>query len=299
MNKKHGLGALILVHLVGILYAANDISTDSDAVRLRDFLYRATYMGTDYSILTNRILTIVEQEAIPRDVYVSTVTKVSEEFIADTFVYTNRSGKMVTGFRKGGGVTTLIDIIGFLDEPNFLPWLEHQAMESDLAFVRARSAIAYVRIAGLDAVPFVRKILSGSREKYDIGSKAQVCIAFFDQIVKATEDRVAQEKIDDAYRMLIEHAYQASHVSEVSPIDKHLCQLLPNYSNSIQRKAIISRFLLSTNETVRRNYTQKFNELQQAPRSERTDLSVRFPGLMVMQDENEEREQIISITEDE
>ncbi len=99
----------------------------------------------------------------------------------------------------------------------------------------------------------MRKILSGSREKYDIGCKRLVAKEFFDQIAKAEAAKTPQEKIDAAYEMLIEHAGHASHVSEVTPIDKRLCQQVPSYQSSIQREAILSRFVNSTNETVRSN----------------------------------------------
>jgi len=246
-----------------------------------------------------RILNHVQERGMPKDLYIAAVEKVAEALIADTFIHTNYSGKTEIRFKWGLAPFNLVNYMGDLGDSEFLPWLEQQVTESERSGIRERAAISYVRIAGLDAVPFVRKILSGSDETYAFGCKAGVAKHFFDQIVRAESAKAPQDKIDAAYKMLVEQVQIERNEHIAWELDKRLSLHLPEYKTSIQRNRVLSNFLQTTNETARGLFTQRFNELQQAARAERTDLSVRFPGLMVMQNENEEREQIISITEDE
>lgn len=279
MKQKWIAVTLMFAGATMMLHATDIQKNEVGAEKLASYLRGASYYDVEYSVITDKISDIVKTEDIPKDVYVATVEKVADELLADTFVHTNSSGKAEIWFRRGLAPLALVSIIGLLDEPGFLPWLEQLSTETHLSDVREYSAEAYVRISGLGAVPFVRKILSESREKYDLNCKYLVIKELFNQIAMAETAKALQEKIDIAYEMLIEHAQHATHVSEVTPIDKMLCQQVPFYKSSIQRESILSRFVNSTNETVRGNYNRKFNELQKTPKAERIDLRTRFPGL--------------------
>ena len=236
---------------------------------------------------------IVKDGNIPNDKFFRAIVEVAETFLS---AQTNGNGKILPTNGYGGhSVIVLMSELGFSE---FLPWLEKQGNESQWAGVRQNAAVSYVKIAGLDATPFVQKILSGSEEKYDFNCKYLVTKEFFEQIAKAEASKAPQAKIDAAYTMLIEHAQNASHVSEVTAIDKALCRQLPSYERSIQREAILSRFINSTNETVRANYSQKYIEFSKTPKAECPDLSKRFPSLAEVKLEDEERTEALSATED-
>lgn len=221
-----------------------------------------------------------EKNGIPKDVYVKTFERVIDEDLAHFEREAMKNNNLGFYGDRGDRAASNLSLMGKIGDPAFLPYLEKMS-ESFRIGTRTQASIAYVKIAGLDAVPFVRKILTGSREKYDLNCKYLVIKELFDQLARAETAKASQEKMDAAYEMLIEHARYATHVSEVTPIDKMLCQQVPSYQSSIQRERILSRFVNSTNETVRGNYTRKFNELQKTPKVERIDLRTRFPGLAV------------------
>lgn len=224
---------------------------------------------------------IIKENDIPKNAYIATLESLAEAYIADTVVRTNYEGRVVDVFRMGTAVPTLISAIGSLGDSEFLPWLEQQAMESRRPDVREYSAISYVKIAGLDAIPFVRKILTGSREKYDFHCRNLVSKEFFDQIAKAEAVKAPQEKIDAAYAMLVEQAQTVAYVGHADEIDKFLCERLQGYRASVQREKVVERFVNSTNEIARTNFGKKRDEIQKTPKAERIDLRTRFPGLAV------------------
>ena len=256
----------------------NELSLETQAKPLADAM-RRTMRPKAGGPSSEWIKSIIRDNGIPKDAYVATIEKIAEESIADTVVFTNYQGKATIGFRSGLAVPTLINCIGSLGDPEFLPWLEKQANESQWAGVRERASIAYVKIAGLDASPFVQKILTGSEEKYDFNCKYLVSKEFFEQIAKAESEKTPQKKIDTAYKMLVEQAQTVAYVGHADEIDKFLCERLQGYRASIQREKIVERFVDSENEIARANFGKKRDEIQKTPKAERTDLSKRFPGL--------------------
>ena len=258
----------------------NELSLEDQAKPLADFLKQTMFEGGPSSIKAREI---IRDNGIPKDSYVATIEKIAEESIADTVVFTNYQGKITKAFRRGLAVPSLINCIGSLGDPEFLPWLEKMATEPEGFGIRTRAAEAYVKIAGLDATPFVQKILSGSEEKYDIGCKRVVAKEFFEQVAKAEASKAPQAKIDAAYKMLIEQAQSVSYVGHADQIDRFLSERLEGYRSSTQRQRVVDRFINSTNEIARANFRKKQEELQKTPKAERTDLRTRFPDLPVLE----------------
>lgn len=219
----------------------------------------------------------VASNGIPKEVYVATFEKVAEERIAKFGDSANKANKSAFGV----GVAVCLNSMGDIGEKGLLPWLEKTSDESEWPDVRTRAAVNYVKIAGLDAVPFVQKILSGSDEKYGFYCKHPVSKEFFDQIIRAEAAKAPQEKIDAAYEMLIDQAQTVPYVGHADEIDKFLCERLQGYRASVQRERVVERFVNSTNEIARANFRKKQDELQKTPKAERIDLSIRFPGLAV------------------
>ena len=238
------------------------------------------------------ILALVAQFEMPKEVYIAEVEKVADEF---TTVKTTTNGKM---FLSGGDSWyKLISAIGDLGEQDFLPWLEQKTEFGEWPGLRERAAVSYVKIAGLDATPFVQKILSGIEEKYDIGCKRVVAKEFFEQVAKAESEKAPQAKIDAAYKMLVEQAQTVAYVGHADEIDKFLCERLQGYRASIQREKIVERFVDSENEIARANFGKKRDEIQKTPKAERTDLSKRFPGLAEVKLEDEQQTEATSPAE--
>ena len=298
MKREQIALALMLAGATAMLCAADIQKDEAGAAKLASYLRGAGYNAAQYSFYKDKISTIVKAEDIPKDVYVATVEKVADEFIADTFVHTNYSGKTEIWFKRDLAPLTLVGIIGTLGDLEFLPWLEKKTVGSEPSRLRERTAISYVKIAGLDAVPFVRKILSGKDEKFDFHCKNLVSMEFFDQIANAEGVKAPQGKINAAYAMLIEQVLNEQNESIAWELDKHLAQHLPEYKASHQRNVVLSHFLQSPNEIARANFRKKQEELQKTPKAERTDLSKRFSGLVEVKLEDEQQTEATKPEED-
>ena len=236
---------------------------------------------------------IVKDGNIPNDKFFRAIVEVAETFLS---AQTNGNGKILPTNGYGGhSVIVLMSELGFSE---FLPWLEKQGNESQWAGVRQNAAVSYVKIAGLDATPFVQKILSGSEEKYDIGCKRVVAKEFFEQVAKAEASKAPQAKIDAAYKMLIEQAQSVSYVGHADQIDRFFSERLEGYRASTQRQRVVDRFINSTNEFARANFRKKQEELQKTPKADHADLSKRFPGLAEVKLEDAKQTEAPSPAED-
>ena len=236
----------------------------------------------------------VASNGIPENVYIAIFEKVAEERIAK---YADPANKANRG-DFGVGVAVCLNTMGDIGEKGLLPWLEKNSDESEWPDVRTRAAVNYVKIAGLDATPFVEKILSGSEEKYDFYCKAGVAKEFFDQIAQSEVAKATQGKIDAAYAMLIEQVVKEQNESIAWELDKRLSLHLSEYKASHQRNVVLSHFLKSPNEIARANFRKKQEELLKTPKAERTDLSKRFPGLAEVKLEDEKQTEAPSPAED-
>ena len=239
------------------------------------------------------IQNFVKDRSLSDEAYIEAIEEVAREFLTPR---TTANGKILP--TNGYGGHSVIFLMGELGSSNFLPWLEKQANESQWAGVRQNAAVSYVKVAGLDATPFVQKILSGSRETYDFHCKYLATKEFFEQIAKAESEKAPQKKIDAAYKMLVEQAQTVAYVGHADEIDKFLCERLQGYRASIQREKIVGRFVDSENEIARANFGKKRDEIQKTPKAERTDLSNRFPGLAEVKLEDEKQTETTKPEED-
>ena len=239
------------------------------------------------------IQNFVKDRSLSDEAYIEAIEEVAREFLTPR---TTANGKILP--TNGYGGHSVIFLMGELGSSNFLPWLEKQANESQWAGVREDAAVSYVKIDGLDATPFVQKILSGSEEMYDIGCKRVVAKEFFEQVAKAESSKAPQAKIDAAYKMLIEQAQSVSYVGHADQIDRFLSERLEGYRASTQRQRVVDRFINSTNEFARANFRKKQEELQKTPKADHADLSKRFPGLAEVKLEDEQQTEAPSPAED-
>ena len=181
-----------------------------------------------------------------------------------------------------------MNLLGETQDPSLLPYLEEKC-NSPYDEIREGAAESYVKNAGLDARPFVQKILSGNEAKYDFSCRYHVMREFFEQITKAEAEKVSQAKIDTAYKMLIELAQSVAYEGHADQVDGFLCEHLEGYRASVQREKAVSRFIESKNEIAKADFIKKNSEVLKTPKAERTDLSKRFPGLAEMKLEDEKQ----------
>jgi hypothetical protein len=176
---------------------------------------------------------------------------------------------------RAGMVTA---IFGGSGNRDILPFLEEKS-RSPYEPVRRQAAIGYVKIAGIDATPFVDRILSGDDDFYGFNCKYLVAREFFAQIEQAEARKAPQEKIDAAYAMLIRQAQKIEYEGRAEQIDIFLCKQLPEYELSRQREIALARFLNSKYDRARRFFGEQHAKVLSVPATERTDLRTRFPSL--------------------
>jgi len=177
------------------------------------------------------------------------------------------------GLRSVAAMLTLMSQTG---NREYLPFIEG-LVEQPYTEVREDAAVAYVRIAGLDATPFVERVLSG--ESYGSNCKYLTAREFFAKIRDAENMKAQREKVDAAYEMLIRQAQAQPPMSTSWELDEMLCSALPEYSTSLQREFSLGLHLNATNLKTRAHFTKELDELIKTPPEKRTDLRTRFPGL--------------------
>ena len=214
-----------------------------------------------------------------RAVFVSSLESIAEDLMADTICRTNLQGRAILLIRREGTIQRLLNAMGRLGYLEFLPWLDTQSANSKWELVRTESALAYIRIAGLDATPFVERILSGDDDLYGFNCKYLVAREFFVQIEQAEARKAPQEKIDAAYTMLVRQAQKIEYEGRAEQIDIFLCKQLPEYELSRQREIALARFLNSKYDRARRFFGEQHAKVLSVPATERTDLRTRFPDL--------------------
>lgn len=283
MNRTRIVTGLMLLGSVMSLHATDSekINVDKTEKELTNYLRERTYYGVSPFLLKKRIEGFVESNDIPKQTFLVTVKKTAEEFL---IIQTLPDGRKVTARGDNGvGGVTLIDVMGELGNPEFLEWLEKHSFDPEWSGVRLHAARAYVKIAGLDAVPFVKKILSEERED-DFNCKYLTTKELFGQIEQAeNKGGGQQEKIDVAFKMLVEQAQVIREMDGAWELDDMLCKALSSYQKSIQREQALSRFLNSANEISRGHFRQEHDKLQKTPKAERIDLRTRFPSLAALE----------------
>ena len=304
---KHTLMAAItiFISLSAILYAENadgNANVDKKAEELAKLIlsipqYIDPQPGNPNKWFETAIPEFAEKNGIPKAVYVKIFEHVIDEDLAYFEKEAAKNNNLGFYGDRGARAAGNIILMGKIGDPAFLPYLEKMS-ESFRMGTRTQASIAYVKIAGLDAVPFVRKILSEKDEKYDFHCKYLATKEFFEQIAKAESEKAPQKKIDAAYKMLVEQAQTVAYVGHADEIDKFLCERLQGYRASIQREKIVERFVDSENEIARANFGKKRDEIQKTPKAERTDLSNRFPGLAEVKLEDEKQTETTKPEED-
>lgn len=291
MKIKTLVAVALLACCIVFLRASEDVDTvnhDADVSDFKGLVKALAIEGvTPHPSPPSKLQTIqsfIQARSLPSQVYVPAMVDVADEFLVP---FTLTDGRIWP--TNGRAAHFVVSTMGSLGNIGFLSWIKQQTVESQWSGVREEASIAYVKIAGLDAVPFVRKILSGSDDKYDLNCKYLVSKEFFEQITKAETAKAPQDKIDAAYGMLVEQAQTVAYVGHVDEIDKFLCKRLEGYRTSVQREKIVERFVSSANEIARANFGKKQAELQKTSKAERIDLSQRFPSLMEMKSEDEKQ----------
>ena len=155
-----------------------------------------------------------------------------------------------------------------------LPLIDEAHSTLNYPWVREASACAYIRLAGADSVPFIRRLMADNR--YTGSSFSPVLSLYLKEFRKATGIN------DEPLVFLCELAEKGENITHAAMADEELSKTLPGYSTSVQRLSTARRFApkdASAGTLPNHDFRKKFHdvkeEIEQIPESERKDFRAK------------------------
>jgi hypothetical protein len=157
-------------------------------------------------------------------------------------------------------------IAGFSDH-SALPLFEEMTGASN-GSTRVYAVRAYIQVAGVDSVPFLKKmlntVLSAPHERKDVFRK------FGEELKKA---KAGGKDLSEQYRFLLETV--TSGREQHCMVDEILCEMLPNYRTSVQREVFADQLLKSGNEYQKGLARNMKDEMEKTPKEKRKDFRAK------------------------
>ena len=145
-----------------------------------------------------------------------------------------------------------------------LPFLEEMSRGSSNRWIREDSAYAYVRIAGTNALPFIRSLMANHRQD------STLAFQNFLKILKKAPDVT-----DESLVFLCEFAGQDDNGYAVKLMDEALCEILPGYPTSAQRLTIAGRHIASDFTSAKEYFASAKAEIEKIPETQRKDFRAK------------------------
>ena len=182
---------------------------------------------------------------------------------------TKRSIELAT--TQCGWMLALLLTVG---DPSSLPFIEEMCFGISNQWVRNDFINAYISFANTNAVPFLRRVMTESRYMRSDFSSA---LGYFLQMLKTTPDINGE-----TFTFLYELADQSGNGYYARQVDEVLCEMLPEYSNSVQRLMMVTRHIsnvvtISSPSFVQRQkyFRNTKEEIEKIPENERKDLRAK------------------------
>lgn len=248
-------------------YPAEKVETLEKSLRM--VLARA---GSEDASLRDMPFEIFFPKDAPREIHVANVMKIANEFLeeADNRKTADRKAEEIA--TKDYSLLMLMNIMGDLRYGEFLSWLEQRA-ESPWGSVRERAAINYVKIAGLDAVVFLRK--------FAVAHPDQSSAAVEEFLNQVDLNTTLEPKINSAYEFLLEFIQRTNSSEDARRVDTFLGRHITEYTNSLQRAEMARHFYNTRNLWILDKFNPIKERFDKLPFEQRVDLRHRFPSLPV------------------
>jgi hypothetical protein len=169
----------------------------------------------------------------------------------------------------------MLGFLGGTKDPRVLPFLL-KCQESSHKWVRRSAFLSYINVTGVDALPVLKKAVADEEiQSFWITFYEQ----FIDALQKGMSEKKSQPKVNEGFRFLLDQIQNEQNISSVYTLDKLLCDILPEYRTSQQREVLAQRFVNSTHERTRSEFTRIQKEVEQTPKEKRADMRQRFTPL--------------------
>ncbi|MCL2104424.1 MAG: hypothetical protein FWH21_05125 [Kiritimatiellaeota bacterium] len=165
----------------------------------------------------------------------------------------------------------MLAVLAAAGDLSSLPFLEEVSFRPSNEWVRKASARAYISLASTNSVPFLRKLTADNWYKRD--NFTSPLLHFLQMLTKTPNIN------EESLVFLCEFVERNDFARNVSDVDKTLCEILPGYSNSVQRLAVARRQLEDDNVQGKGFFAERWTpikaEIENVPETQRKDFRAK------------------------
>ena len=165
----------------------------------------------------------------------------------------------------------VFSLLGKLEDYSVLDFLEQKSIHPN-ELIRVDSSVAYVRIAGIDAIPFIEK-----KRRDGQFSERGLCKLFdvFKTHIAKKKRNNDEYAVNKAIRFLMTTLENENNGEIASHLDKMLDVFLTDYNMSLQRFQVMERLAKHENVYYRNLFATILNEIEKTPKEKRKDFKAR------------------------
>lgn len=197
----------------------------------------------------------------------STAATIAQSLAKDAFTKLE-SGQPGANFSEYSRLLAFVSHYGDKQNLNFLA----QTSQATNKYIRAESACAYIRLAGVESLPFVKGTFTN--DVYT-GYDREVIFKTFNRILKEDKEKLASKKMDQIHSFYFEVLQNERDGGCVALIDNTLCEALDEYKYSLQRLACVTRFTENGNTYYKHHFGKIKDEIEKTPKEKRKDFKAK------------------------
>jgi len=162
-------------------------------------------------------------------------------------------------------------VLAKMEDHSVLDFLEQKSTHSN-ELIRVDSSVAYVRIAGIDAISFIERKRSDVRF-----SELDLCklFDFFRIRIAKGKDNNNNCAVNKALHYLLTTLETENNGEIACRLDKMLSEFLADYKESLQRFQVMERLTKHENAYYRNVFEAKLLEIEKTPKEKRRDFKAK------------------------
>ena len=165
----------------------------------------------------------------------------------------------------------VLQLISCFGDRCTLPLFDEMSAASN-TWIRLNGYVGYIKVSGVDSVPFLNKILMDGL--YTERDHCQIYDNFHRELMKIDNDK-SSEKFRKGLTFLLVSAQRDTMGNAANQLDKILCKLLPDYSISVQREQVATKFAKDGNEFYKNHFGKIRDEIEKTPTEKRKDFKAK------------------------
>ena len=167
-------------------------------------------------------------------------------------------------------LSAVLGFLGRLGDRSALPLFEEMTGASN-GSTRVYAVRAYIRVAGVDAVPFIIRMLEDTR--LNSVDRWEIYETFGKQIESAKQK--GNINIEHCQRFLLEQTGKEHTGDGAKQLDIVLSRTLPDYTNSLQRMEAAEWFIQNGSDYHKSYFGKIKTEIEKTPKEKRKDFKAR------------------------